>query len=343
MKVFTRDYRITGGYHPVFEEYFSGLNPCILDIETTGLSYANSKVILVGLLTKTDNGVKITQFLAENHYEEHKVLDATTDFLKRENIGYLITYNGAAFDLPFLNTRLENNFSDNLIRLYDFDLLRFLKASTDIKSKTGSLRQVAVENYFGILEDRDDTITGRESVTLFDEYAISGNSVVEKIILTHNREDVLHLHRLMYHALNEADEYMGIEGALASYGFPIMDGRFSIKPSVSGKGRGKNKVYILKVNGDQLQCPVSAAFFPDIDNPISAEFNSETKMFQVEMPVELAPEDICGDKEICFLDTNTASIDVSGEPDCINGYLILNPRSINLAAKMIIESIIKKM
>ena len=337
MKIFTRDYRITGGYHPSFDEYFSALRPCVLDIETTGLSYANSKVILVGLLTGTDSGVKVTQFLAENHYEEHKVLDATMDFLERENIGYLITYNGVSFDIPFINTRLEANFSDEKIRLYDFDLFRFLKSATDIKKRIGSLRQVAVENYYGILSERNDTITGRESVAMFDEYALNGNSVLEKIILTHNREDVLHLHRLMYYALKDVDENMGMDRVLASYGFPIMNGRFCIKPSVCSAGRGRNKRYFLKINGEQLKDPVSAAFFPDLDNPVSAEFNSETRMFQIEVPVELAPDEVSCGEEVCFLDTKTARIDLESDPDCINDFLILNPRSINLAAKLIVN------
>ena len=343
MKVFTRDYRITGGYHPVFEEYFEGLKPCVLDIETTGLSPARSKIVLTGMLIRTDRGVKIVQFLAENHYEEHKVLDETMDFLKRENIGYLITYNGAAFDIPFINARLEANFSDDRVSLYDFDLFRFLKSSTDIKSRIGSLRQVAVENYFGILEDRDDTISGRESVALFDEYALSGNSIIEKIILTHNREDVLHLNRLMYYAPEEADRCTGLESALASYGFPVPGGRFSIKPSIVSSGRGANKKYMLRINGEQLKDPVSAAFFPDIDNPFSAEFSSETRLFRIDVPVEPLPSELAGDDEICYIDAAALGIDVSDHPDCINGYLILKPAGINHAATLITEAIANKL
>ncbi|MBR1986511.1 MAG: ribonuclease H-like domain-containing protein, partial [Mogibacterium sp.] len=76
MKVFTRDYRITGEYHPEWDAYFSGMKPCVLDIEATGLDRSRCKAILIGLLMRTDSGVRITQFLAENHYEEDKVLEA---------------------------------------------------------------------------------------------------------------------------------------------------------------------------------------------------------------------------------------------------------------------------
>ena len=75
MKTFTRDYRITGNYPQKFISYFPGMKPCILDIEATGLDPSKNKVCLAALLVRTGNGVRITQFLAENHYEENKVLD----------------------------------------------------------------------------------------------------------------------------------------------------------------------------------------------------------------------------------------------------------------------------
>ena len=69
MKTFTRDYRITGEYREQFMSYFAGMKPCILDIEATGLDPSRCKVCLVALLVQTDRGIRITQFLAENHYD----------------------------------------------------------------------------------------------------------------------------------------------------------------------------------------------------------------------------------------------------------------------------------
>ena len=43
MKVFTRDYRITGEYHPEWDVYFDGMKPCVLDIEATGLDRSRCK------------------------------------------------------------------------------------------------------------------------------------------------------------------------------------------------------------------------------------------------------------------------------------------------------------
>lgn len=335
MKTITRDYRMEGNLPSSYMRYFEGMRCCVLDIETSGLSRENSKIILIGLLTETDSGVKVTQFLAENHYEEHKVLRATLDFLQRENIGYLVTYNGASFDLPFIAKRLEAHFFEESIKLYDLDLFRFIKCGTDLRQRLDSLSQKSVENYYGILGDRDDSITGRESVTMFDEYSLTGNSTLEKIILTHNREDVLHLYRLMHYVLTDIDRDGNMDNALARYGFPILDGRLAVRPSICCKGRGSNKQYILKINGDQIKDAFSAAFFPDMDSPITAEFNSETGMFQIELPIEKAPENLSDADNTCYVDTVSLELDLSCDPDCINDYLILNPRSINLIAEMI--------
>lgn len=326
MKVFTRDYRITGEYHPLWDDYFGGLRPCVLDIETTGLDRFRSRVILVGLLTQTDSGVRATQFLAENHYEEYKVLEATMDFLRDEGIGYLITYNGAAFDVPFLNSRLDANFMGNVLDLYDFDLYRFIKCGTDLRSRLDSLSQKSVENYYGILSDRGDTITGRESVIMFEQYALTGNSTLEKIILTHNREDIVHLNRLMYLALGDACD---MHSALASYGFPAADGRLSVRPSIKRQKR------LLSITGQQLRDAVSCAYFPDTDSPITAVFNSTSASYEIDAPLGRLDDEF-------YIDVRSLGFELDADPDCVNGYLVLNPRTVNLVSRLLAESVLNR-
>lgn len=280
MKVFTRDYKIEHINSPSFGEYYNGMKTCVLDIEATGLDPRTSKVVLMGLLTETPSGVKVTQFLAENHYEEDKVLMATMEFLHDNKIDYLITFNGIRYDIPFINTRLEKlNFEDR-INLYDFDLYRFLRKCSILPSKMDSLRQSAVEDYFGIGMDRKDTITGKENIALFNEYSISGNSTVEKIILTHNREDVLQLYKLML--LCSKDDFVEIltndfHQAIASYGFPALGGRFTLRPQI--------KKSQLVINGDQNYNEFSAAYFPDEKNPATATFSATTKSIEISLPL----------------------------------------------------------
>lgn len=325
MKTFTRDYRITSEYPEEFTSYLNGAKTCVLDIEATGLDPSRSKVCLIALLVQTENGIRITQFLAENHYEEHRVLDASMDFLERENIGCLITFNGQAYDIPFINRRLEINFSDRRISTYDFDLFRFLRRGTDLKSRIGSMRQMALEDYYGIFSDRQDTITGRESVRLFDEYALTGNSTIEKIILTHNREDVLQLSRLMHLSLGECEDF---DAAMAKHGFPSADGRLVIRPALSRPGK------ILRITGEQLKDPVSAAFFPDADSPFTVEFKASSSSFEIDVPVQRLEDE-------CFLDVQDLGIDLHDDPDCVNGYLILNSRTVNRVSALITEKILE--
>ena len=327
MKVFTRDYRITGEYHPEWNVYFSGMEPCVLDIEATGLDRSRCKAVLIGLLMRTASGVRITQFLAENHYEEAKVLDDAMDYLEDNNAGYLITFNGCAFDVPFMNARLDANFLGRQLKMYHFDLYRFLRKCTDLKDRLESMSQMSIENHYGILSDRRDTITGRESVALFDQYAVSGNSTVEKIILTHNREDVLHLHRLMYLTLADVPD---IHKALAAYGLPAAGGRLSVRPKVKSFAR------TLRITGEQITDPISAAYFPDADEQITATFNESSSSFEINAPLSSHGDDLYMD--ISFLNSDR----LLSDPDCVGRYLILNTRTINLLSGALSEHYLYK-
>ncbi len=299
-----------------------------MDIEATGLDRSRCKAVLIGLLMRTDKGVTITQFLAENHYEEDKVLDAAMDYLEKNNAGYLVTYNGCAYDVPFLNARLDANFMGRHIGMYHFDLYRFLCKCTDMRKRVERMSQMSIEDHYGIFSDRGDTITGRESVALFDQYALSGNSTVEKIILTHNREDVLHLHRLMYLTLADVPD---IHQALAVYGLPAAGGRLSVRHTIKRAASGKKADPVLKITGEQIKDPVSCAYFPDGNSPVTAVFNSESRSFEIDVPVNTHPESL-------FMDTSLLGADAfRDDPDCVNNYLILNARTTNLVSRYLAE------
>ena len=298
MKVFTRNYKMNHISSPLWGEYYGGMKSCVLDIEATGLDPRNAKVVLMGLLTETDSGVKVTQFLAENHYEENRVLNATIEFLHDNNIDYLITFNGMRYDIPFINTRLEKLLLNEKVELYDFDLYRFLRKCSILPQKMHSLSQSSVETYFGIATDRKDTITGRENIALFNEYSVSGNSTVEKIILTHNREDVLQLYKLMLLcSKNDFTEILNYDfhEAIAKYGFPVNNGQFSVRPQI--------KKSQLIISGDQNFNAFSAAYFPDETSPITATFAASTRSFEITVPI---PKNICYDSK----SLNEASRDI---------------------------------
>lgn len=319
MKKFTRSYNTYIYSGQIFDLYHGGLKPCIFDIETTGLSaQRGNKIIMTACLIPNSKGVTITQFLAENPYEEDRVIMATMNFLKDESVDYLITYNGASFDIPFMKQRLATKNLPYFLNMYEFDLYNFIRSNTDLKSQIGSLSQKNVEQHFGISSNRKDVISGRESVKLFAEYAINQDSVIEKIILTHNREDVLQLCHLFniigrnnFGAVlgegdNGCDGFNGtgihdvnmapivsnhrLDAALAQTGagLPSAGGELTARPRLAAG--------CLTVAGRQLRAPhklsdntdfaINADFFPETASSISAEFIKENCSYQIRVPLE---------------------------------------------------------
>ena len=337
MKVFTRDYRIIGEYSEVWGEYFGDMKPCVLDIEATGLDRTRCKAVLIGLLMRTDSGCRITQFLAENHYEEAKVLDAAMDYLEENGADYLITFNGYAYDVPFINARLDANMLGRHLKMYHFDLFRFLRKHTDLRSKLESMSQMFIENYYGILSDRGDTITGKESVALFDQYALSGNSTIEKVILTHNREDVLHLHRLMYLSLADVPN---LHKALSAYGLPAAEGRLSVRHAIKRARSGKTASPYLKITGEQIKDPVSCAYFPDGDCPVTATFNASSSSYEIEVPLGSHADGLYVDTAPIFAGSIPEVL--LNDPAFVNGYLILDSRTANLISKLAAEEYLSR-
>ena len=319
MKKFTRSYNTYIYSGQIFDLYHGGLKPCIFDIETTGLSaHRGNKIILTACLIPDSKGVTITQFLAENPYEEDRVIMATMNFLKDESVDYLITYNGASFDIPFMKQRLATKNLPYVLNMYEFDLYNFIRSNTGLKSQIGSLSQKNVERHFGISSNRKDVISGRESVKLFAEYAINQDSVIEKIILTHNREDVLQLCHLFniigrnnfgavlgegdngcdgFNGAGIHDVYMApivsnhrLDAALAQTGagLPSAGGELTARPRLAAG--------CLTVAGRQLRAPhklsdntdfaINANFFPETASSISAEFIKENCSYQIRVPLE---------------------------------------------------------
>lgn len=168
-------------------------NYCILDIETTGLNSHYNKVVLIGILYRENKTTMIKQIFAENTSEEAQILREFSSIFK--NFSYLITYNGASFDIPFLKRRFSHNKLDwDFNNIKHIDILQFIRrggkklALEDFKLKT-------VEKFLGI--DRRDTISGKDSVLLYKEYVKNPTPSIKKTILLHNYEDVYHLNKLL--------------------------------------------------------------------------------------------------------------------------------------------------
>lgn len=164
-------------------------NSFVFDIETTGLNPKFCKVILIGVLFNKDNKTIIKQYFAQTEDDEKDLLLAFINDINAFDTH--ITFNGLAFDIPFLNSRFNKyNINFELNKNNDIDILNIVRpfkgllSLSDCKLKT-------IEKYIGI--SREDTISGKESVKLYKEFVSSKSNDLKNKILLHNYEDIYYL------------------------------------------------------------------------------------------------------------------------------------------------------
>jgi len=152
---------------------------CCLDIETTGLSPRRSRVTTVCL----HSGRETKNYVAgDNLYELKPDLD---------DYKYIITFNGARFDLPFLNRRLGIEFPHlHLDLMYPLKKLGY----------TGGLKNI--EKQLGVNRSTEG-VSGADAVRLWKAYKndstvrvngepVSGEKALE-LLVKYNREDTVNL------------------------------------------------------------------------------------------------------------------------------------------------------
>ncbi|PAB56833.1 ribonuclease H-like domain-containing protein [Anaeromicrobium sediminis] len=169
-----------------FSKYYSDLNFAFFDIETTGLSRKNSKIILIGMLYVCDGKIIVKQYFCNNRSEEKKML---LQFMKDiKNFDLLISYNGNAFDIPFINERLKyNKISDSIKPYKSMDFLCLVRRNKALLNMD-SYKLKSVEELMGI--HRNDTISGKDSVELYNIYEETKDEKLLKVILLHNYDDL---------------------------------------------------------------------------------------------------------------------------------------------------------
>lgn len=147
-----------------------------LDIETTGLDQRRDSVTTVSVHRDGE-----TRTFVQGR-------DLTADRLATvfDDAGLLATFNGAQFDVPFLETQFDLD-----VEMPHLDL-RFLARRIGL---TGGLK--AIERDIGLERDRPD-ISGREAVRLWREYE-RGDSAALETLISYNREDTVNLETLMEH------------------------------------------------------------------------------------------------------------------------------------------------
>lgn len=307
MKTIVDNIQIPVYYSKLFNMYFGGKTFAVFDIETTGLSPANSKVILTGILTVDQNGGYVQQFFADQNDDEEAVIRATMEALA--GIDYVITYNGRHFDMPFMRKRAEKyglEFPD----LYNLDLYLLISGYAPFKEVLPGLKQKNIETYMGIAINRDDEISGKESVELYNRYMETKRFELEEKILLHNHDDIIQLYKIL-----PIIERLDLHKALFKRGFPA--GRFLIE-QISIKSKE------LHVKARQLQDAIDYISFPTEAAPYMLMMNSAGGSVDLTIPCESASSNLYLDARAIL---RSASLKLDPLPGVVDGYLILSQKN----------------
>ncbi|WP_125153869.1 ribonuclease H-like domain-containing protein [Clostridium rectalis] len=170
------------------------------DIETTGFDKENDKIILISLGHFLENGKFIVkQYFNETALQEEQILSRFCDDLN--NMKIWCSYNGIAFDEPFIRERLTRNKIWTKLPSNHIDLYRHIRPYyKQLGINRCNLK--SVEKYVGI--ERKDKIDGGLSIELYNEYIKTRDEKIKKKILLHNYEDVLNLPKI-FNILNKID------------------------------------------------------------------------------------------------------------------------------------------
>lgn len=182
---------------PLDEEIIDkyNLKQCLFfDIETTGFNKEINKIFAISI-GKFEDGFYKTQVIFGE--DEENIL---IEFLKVcGDKTYWCSFNGLAFDEPFLLKRLEilNIQSPNIENHNDF-----YRLITPYEKSLGlaGVSLKAIEKYLGI--NREDSISGETCKNLYLKFQETEEEDIKNQIILHNLEDVLYL-PLLFQILEE--------------------------------------------------------------------------------------------------------------------------------------------
>ena len=171
-------------------------NVCYLDLETTGLS--NSPLFLVGLMYSREGSLVLDQFFARDYTEEEPLLESACNFLK--NFSAVVTFNGKAFDIPFMLDRMKVFGIDSSMPEYHVDLLPISKRIVGKRTPNHKLSTLEADL---LGRKRIGDVPGRVIPELYHDYVRTGNAADIAGIIKHNRIDLISLMRLIVFFLSD--------------------------------------------------------------------------------------------------------------------------------------------
>lgn len=192
MRIIEKSYK---GYKPLYplERICDPAGALFIDIETTGLKKETTSLYLIGCGQYTDEGFLTRLFFADTHEEEEDVLISFLDYMK--DFTHLLHFNGTKFDIPYLQYKFKRyGISDPFTKIAQVDIYKLCKPLRYLLFPE-SMRQKAIESFLGI--SREDMYGGGELIEVYKDFEITGSDDDLKLLVTHNREDVLGMHLIL--------------------------------------------------------------------------------------------------------------------------------------------------
>ena len=168
-----------------------------LDIETLGLF--SRPIILFGVGTMENGNFVVRQYLLRDIGEEAAALTALSGQFAGTKKA-LVTFNGKAFDLPYVQDRLAYYGIPPVARVPHFDVLHFARRRW--KGQYPSCRLGELESaILGV--GREEDVPGQMVPEFYETYLRTKNCGPLVPIVDHNRQDVISTARLFFYLLGE--------------------------------------------------------------------------------------------------------------------------------------------
>ncbi len=170
----------------VLGDYYNVNDTCLFDIETTGFAAAATTLYCIGCCFFDEGQWKIRQWFNDDGKSEQEILPAFVEFIK--SYKFIINYNGDGFDIPYINSKLEQHsmeyaFSD----IESIDLYKKIKPYKKL-FHVDNLKQKSLEKFLDI--NRLDKYSGGDLIKIYNNYLSTGNEAEKQLLLQHNYEDL---------------------------------------------------------------------------------------------------------------------------------------------------------
>lgn len=178
---------------PIIDKYCNRYEAVFFDIETTGLAKEKTDLYLIGCGHYIDNKLVTKFFFADSKNEELDVINAFFEYIK--SFKYIIHFNGTKFDLPYIEYKCKKYSVENRLNdMTSIDIYQMIKPLRYLMFPV-SMRQKFIEDFLQIT--RNDMYNGGELIAVYDEYLHTHDNNKLNLLMMHNREDVLGMHKII--------------------------------------------------------------------------------------------------------------------------------------------------